>query len=523
MPQIRVMVHPTLLPDGNILFINGAKKGYQGWEVAKDAVEAPDLFIPGAPKDQRWWTLAASTIPRMHHSISQLMPDVTGLVTGSNPHYSPNFTDPYPTEYRNEIFTPPYLSSGKPRPTITGDLPPAVLPGDTFTIKGTWDPTKPVQASFYFPGAVTHALHMRTRLVFRTSSPPLVLLPENSDESHPKHAIIIDSISSTDKFNWTAMQHPHTLLISCEKHTEWGQNIICVGNVPELGNWDIARALKLSYSHPATWSASVEIDTSSVPRVKLDADVAEREGVADVPTIKFKFVQLDDRLKNGGVPFYEPGPIRLLPLHPSHSPPRFTWALPHPYPIFPSPSLYRFTTRIPLPSSVKGALYRSPMPYSAMFDPAGRVWDEWRDLGVDVVVCLCEEWELVERSGIPLLTHYTTHHLPHLHLAIPDLHLPPPALQYSFSVLVSRILALLSHGATVAVHCHAGIGRTGVLIACLGGRVGVQGDVVTWVRGLVKGAVQTEEQERFVRSVVVCPRVGYKRVVSIGTVAVAGG
>ncbi|KXS19934.1 hypothetical protein M427DRAFT_52754 [Gonapodya prolifera JEL478] len=166
MPQIRVMVHPTLLPDGSILFINGAKKGHQGWEVAKDPVFAPDLFVPGAPKGKRWWTLKASSIARMYHSISQLMPDATVLVTGSNPHNNPNYTDQYPTEYRNEIFTPPYLLSGKTRPTLTGDLPAAVAPGDTFTIKGTWDTTKSIQAGFYFPGGVTHAMHMSTRLVF---------------------------------------------------------------------------------------------------------------------------------------------------------------------------------------------------------------------------------------------------------------------------------------------------------------------------------------------------------------------
>ncbi|KXS19923.1 galactose oxidase [Gonapodya prolifera JEL478] len=157
MPQARVMVHPVILPDGSVLFINGAKKGHQGFEAAKDPVFAPDLFIPGAPKAKRWWTLSASTIPRMYHSVSQLMPDGRVLISGSNPHLDPNFTDPYPTEYRNEFFTPPYLKTSKTRPAFTADPPEAVAPGEVFTVTGSWDSTKPLQASFYFPGGVTHS------------------------------------------------------------------------------------------------------------------------------------------------------------------------------------------------------------------------------------------------------------------------------------------------------------------------------------------------------------------------------
>ncbi|KAJ3337003.1 hypothetical protein HDU93_001765 [Gonapodya sp. JEL0774] len=166
MPQARVMVHPVILPDGSIIFIHGAKKGHQGWEAGKDPVFAPDIFVPGAQKGKRWYTMKATPIARMYHSVCQLMPDARVLLSGSNPHLDPNFTDPYPTEYRNEWLTPPYLQTTKPRPVITVDPPSQVSPGQVFTVQGTWDVTKPLQASFYFPGGVTHSMHMGTRLVF---------------------------------------------------------------------------------------------------------------------------------------------------------------------------------------------------------------------------------------------------------------------------------------------------------------------------------------------------------------------
>ncbi|KXS19925.1 hypothetical protein M427DRAFT_120307 [Gonapodya prolifera JEL478] len=167
-PQARVMVHPTILADGSIIFVNGALQGHQGWEAGKSPVLAPDIFIPNAPKGKRWYTMTASTIPRMYHSISIMMPDATVLITGSNPHLDPvvNGSSPYPTEYRNEILTPPYLSTTKTRPTFTTDPPATVTPGQQFTVTGTWNSKKPMQASFYFPGGVTHSLHMSTRLVF---------------------------------------------------------------------------------------------------------------------------------------------------------------------------------------------------------------------------------------------------------------------------------------------------------------------------------------------------------------------
>jgi len=54
----------------------------------------------------------------MYHSVSTLVPDGTILIAGSNPQGGVTLNVKYPTEYRVERFSPPYLFSGIPRPNI---------------------------------------------------------------------------------------------------------------------------------------------------------------------------------------------------------------------------------------------------------------------------------------------------------------------------------------------------------------------------------------------------------------------
>jgi alpha-amylase len=44
--------------------------------------------------------------------------------------------------------------------------------------------------------------------------------------------------------------------------TSFGQNIYIVGNVPELGNWNTAQAVKLNWVNTNTWSGPVIFTTS---------------------------------------------------------------------------------------------------------------------------------------------------------------------------------------------------------------------------------------------------------------------
>jgi len=66
---------------------------------------------------------------------------------------------------------------------------------------------------------------------------------------------------------------------------------------------------------------------------------------------------------------------------------------------------------------------------------------------------------------------------------------------------VAKALDTIHSGLSVCVHCYAGIGRTGLVLACLAGRLlGMSGrEAVRLVRS-AREAFDTEEQVRFVHA-----------------------
>ncbi|PON90784.1 1,4-alpha-glucan-branching enzyme [Trema orientale] len=135
MPFGRIMGDMVMLPTGDVLVINGAQAGTQGFEMGSNPCLYPLLYRPDQPVGLRFMTLNPGTVPRMYHSTANLLPDGRVLIAGSNPHYFYKFEAEYPTELRIEAFSPEYLSPDRAniRPVIEG-IPETVRYGEAFDV-----------------------------------------------------------------------------------------------------------------------------------------------------------------------------------------------------------------------------------------------------------------------------------------------------------------------------------------------------------------------------------------------------
>ncbi|KAK2757270.1 hypothetical protein FQN54_004784 [Arachnomyces sp. PD_36] len=223
MPSGRGMVEGTLLPDGTTLWLNGCNKGAQGFGIAKDPVYEAWIYDPKKPLGFRWSIGASSKVARLYHSVALLLLDGTVMITGSNPAEQPILkTDPkdpiraFPTEFRVEIYTPPYLDglNALKRPTDVV-IPTKYLPanGHVFSIRfktheGAWE----LKIVLYHGGFVTHSVHMGHRMIYldstgfikgRTQQEVKVEMPPHSSISPPGPYVIyvvVDGIPSVGQF-----------------------------------------------------------------------------------------------------------------------------------------------------------------------------------------------------------------------------------------------------------------------------------------------------------------------------------
>jgi len=172
MPSVRVMPCTAGLPDGTYLIVGGAQHGWAGFGKAINPNFNALLYDPTKPVGARISVMANTTVARMYHSEAILLIDGRVMISGSDPIDPIGGNAPYPQnpeEYRVEVFTPPYLLSGLPRPTFTiankdwiygASIPFTLTAGSTANIRVT------------LMGAVssTHGNSMGQRTIFPTVS-----------------------------------------------------------------------------------------------------------------------------------------------------------------------------------------------------------------------------------------------------------------------------------------------------------------------------------------------------------------
>jgi len=134
------------------------------------------------------------------------------------------------------------------------------------------------------------------------------------------------------------------------------------------------------------------------------------------------------------------------------------------------------------------------MPFSP-YDPHGHALHAFRELEISVIALLAETDECVAMTGRELLTLYRQVGFRVLHLPIPDGGVPlKPDLEH----LTTAIIQCAQGGQHVAIHCYAGIGRTGLVAAALAQRLlDIPGDAaIAWVRRYIPRAVETPAQRQ---------------------------
>ncbi|XP_057836457.1 aldehyde oxidase GLOX-like [Cryptomeria japonica] len=171
MPERRTMSDILILPNGEIIIINGAAKGVAGWDMATAPVLTPHLYRPSAPTGQRFFTLAATGIPRMYHSSASMLADGRVFVGGSNPHAGYVFSGTtFPTELRLEAYSPYYLENvytSQFRPNIKSVSSNSISYAATFMVVYSFpNPlTGVIQFNAYAPSFTTHTNSMNQRLL----------------------------------------------------------------------------------------------------------------------------------------------------------------------------------------------------------------------------------------------------------------------------------------------------------------------------------------------------------------------
>ncbi len=151
-----------------------------------------------------------------------------------------------------------------------------------------------------------------------------------------------------------------------------------------------------------------------------------------------------------------------------------------------------------IPFGLEGQIYRSPMPFSPLFDPDRRILSEYQDAGIEVIVMLTENREVRDLTGLDLKSQYLGLGMDVIHAPIRDFSVPS---QQDLQEPIRKTLAAARDGKTVVIHCHAGWGRTGLFAACLAKIVlNMSGEeAIGWLRKFIPRAVETQEQYRFVR------------------------
>lgn len=138
------------------------------------------------------------------------------------------------------------------------------------------------------------------------------------------------------------------------------------------------------------------------------------------------------------------------------------------------------------------------MPFGT-YDPTGVVYKEYKEHNVTVIVILASIAECIQKASKNLPDIYRKDGFEVIYIPISDYSVPA---KDDLCAALSRILEYAQKGRNIVIHCSAGIGRTGLFVACLAKHIlRLAGEeAINWTRQFIPGAIETPQQRHIVIS-----------------------